>query len=67
MKQTKSRDNSNSVSYTYHPHRWTLVVPMIKKEYTENGIRYYKTDNGKIYDANVYDQKLVPHFSKKRN
>jgi hypothetical protein len=40
--------------------RLTLIVPGIKKTFFKTHVRYYETTDGKIYQADVYDQKLVP-------
>lgn len=66
MKHVKTRENGNSITNNYHAERWTLVVPTIRKEFWKDGIRFYKTDNGKTYDADTYDLKLAPQMIQKR-
>ncbi len=53
-----------SSSSNFHAERWTLIVPRIIREYMEKGFRYYDTEDGKKYLADVYDTKLVPPKSK---
>lgn len=43
------------------------MVPSVKKEFWNDGIRFYKTADGKIYDADIYDEKLAPQLIKKRS
>lgn len=41
------------------------LVPKIKREYTEDGVRYYETECGKTYIADTYDRLFVPVVVKK--
>jgi hypothetical protein len=66
MKHIKTRENGHSITNNYTAERWSLIVPKILKEFWKDGTRFYKTDDGKIYDANVYDEKLAPQLSYKR-
>lgn len=66
MKHTKVRSNGNILINNYQATRWTLVVPKILEVFFVDGVRFYRCDNGKDYDANIYDQKLCPNLSKKK-
>jgi hypothetical protein len=39
--------------------RWTLVVKPIKREFMKDGVRYYETIDRKIWQADIFDSKLV--------
>lgn len=66
MKHTKTKELGQSINHNYIPFRWTLLVPAILKEFWNDGVRFYKTDDGKTYDADIYDQKLAPQSIQKR-
>lgn len=37
-----------------------FTVPKIKRTFFKKDVRYYETEDGKIWDANIYDLKLNP-------
>lgn len=66
MKKTKTSEFGNKCNVGFAPNRFTFYVPKIKKEYFKDGTRYYLCDNGKVFQADIYDTKLVaPKVQKK--
>ena len=41
--------------------RWTLIVPAIKRQFMQEGIRFYETVDKRIWQADIFDLKLVPN------
>lgn len=54
------RTSGHTYPVAQKTNRLTLVVPTIKKEFMDKGTRYYKMIDGRLWDANTYDAKLVP-------
>jgi hypothetical protein len=39
--------------------RWSMLVPKIKREYMQHGVRYYETNDGRKWQADIFDLKLI--------
>jgi hypothetical protein len=65
MHKEMLRSGANHVAVVFHPNRRLHIALTIDKEYTKDGIRFYKDTAGKDHVADTYDQIFGKRDTKK--